>query len=50
MKALFLLAAFTGVKEIAKAIVGDTLASMFNLDQWNNKVQWWAVTFVCECE
>ncbi|CAM9718042.1 unnamed protein product [Scytosiphon promiscuus] len=35
--ALFLLAAFTGVGDIAGSIVGETLASMFNLNQWNNK-------------
>ncbi|CAM9823189.1 unnamed protein product [Pylaiella littoralis] len=34
--ALFLLAAFTGVADIAGSIVGESLASMFNLNQWNN--------------
>ena len=33
-----LLAPFTGVQEIAGSIVGDTLAAMFNLNQWNNRV------------
>eukprot|EP00903_Cladosiphon_okamuranus_P011539 g10864.t1 len=35
--ALFLLAPFTGVADIAGSIVGDTLASMFSLNQWDNK-------------
>lgn len=37
-QALFLLAPFTGVGDIAGSIVGETLASMFNLNQWNNVV------------
>lgn len=37
-QALFLLAPFTGVADIAGSIVGDTLASMFSLNQWDNKV------------
>lgn len=37
-QALLLLAPFTGVQEIAGSIVGDTLAAMFNLNQWNNRV------------
>ncbi|CAM9736027.1 unnamed protein product [Ectocarpus sp. 13 AM-2016] len=35
--ALFLLAPFTGVGDMAESIVGGTLASMFNLNQWDNK-------------
>lgn len=37
-QALFLLAPFTGVGDMAESIVGGTLASMFNLNQWDNKV------------
>lgn len=38
LQALVLLAAFTSVREIAGGIVGETLASVFNLCQWNNRV------------
>ena len=40
VQALLLLAPFTGVQEIAGSIVGDTLAGIFNLNQWNNRVSW----------